>query len=89
MAADFPGWMILSEASERYGVSYGMLRKLVSDGIFTKGQFSTAPDRPPIYLRIEELDAWKRGGVNAVAPVRAAFEKTEAAMASHDVGGEA
>lgn len=88
MAAEFPGWMIMSEASERYGVSYMTLRKMVRDEVFTKGQFSTAASQPPVYLRIVELDAWKRGGIAAVAPLKAAFERSEAALASNDLGGE-
>jgi len=88
MATEFPGWLTPTEATERYGISYMMIRRFVSAGVFTRGQFSNAESRPPIYLRIEELDAWKRGGVAAVAPIKAAFERAEAALASHDLGGE-
>lgn len=81
MPAEFPGWVSAPEAVERYGIGYVMLRQLVSDGTFTRGRFSSAQQRPPIYLRIDELDAWKRGGVDAVRELRSAREKPEAVLA--------
>jgi hypothetical protein len=66
MAGDFPGWIAAPDAVRRHGISYTMLRKLVRDGVFTRGQFSAAKERPPIYVRVAELRAWKRGGVAAV-----------------------
>lgn len=74
MSAEFPGWLTPAEATERYGISYTMIRKLLAEEVLTRGQFSTASERPPIYLRVEELDAWKRGGVPAIAPVKARYE---------------
>jgi hypothetical protein len=52
-------------------MSYGRLCELVAEGVFTRGKFSLAKQRPPIYLRVEELNAWNRGGVDAVRRVRA------------------
>lgn len=90
MEPDFPKWLSATEAVERYGIEYQMLRKLVHSGVFTRGQFSAAKSRPPIYLRVAELDAWKKGGVAAVAPLKAAFEATsrELAAAHPEHGGE-
>lgn len=91
MTTQFPGWIAASDAVEKYGISYTLLRKLVSDGVLTRGVFSTAKERPPIYLRTTELDAWKSGGVGAVAPVRSAFEASQrevAAVHTAVVGGE-
>jgi hypothetical protein len=73
MPVESPGWLPASEAVREYGLSYNLLRKLVADGVFTRGVFGAAKERPPIYVRRAELDAYKAGGVNAVAPVRAAF----------------
>lgn len=87
MAAEFPGWVSAPEAVERYGIAYVLLRNLVANGVFTRGRFSLAEKRPPIYLRIDELDAWKRGGIDAVRELRAAPQKPEPAH-SPDLGGE-
>lgn len=73
MAVEIPGWLTAQDASERYGIPYQSLRKLVADGVFTRGNFSGAKERPPIYLRVEELDAWKRGGVTAAKRLRDAW----------------
>ncbi len=72
MAAEFPGWLSAPEAVERYGIAYVMLRRLVADGVFTRGRFSTAKKKPPIYVRVAELDAWKSGGIPAVSKARKA-----------------
>lgn len=91
MAVDFPGWIAATEAAEKFGVTYNWLRQLVKDGVFTRGQFSSAKERPPIYLRLAELRAFKRGGIAAVAPVKTAYEAAQAepvAVPSHELGGE-
>jgi len=89
-AEKFPGWLSISEAAKKYRADYNALRRMVKDGVFTRGQFSSAKGRPPIYLRVDELDAWKRGGVAAVASVKAAYERSQQQLvaAQHDLGGE-
>jgi hypothetical protein len=72
MRAAYPGWLSAPEAARRYGIEYQALRRLVATGVFTRGRFSAAAVRPPIYLRKTELDAYKRGGVDAVAAARSA-----------------
>lgn len=74
MAVDFPGWITALDAAEKFGVNYSLLRQLVKDDVFTRGKFSTASQRPPIYLRVDQLRAYKRGGIAAVVPVKAAYE---------------
>jgi hypothetical protein len=69
-ATRFPGWLSLPDAAMKYRVRYETLRRLARDGVFTVGNFSAAKKRPPVYLRVDELDAWKRGGVPAVERVR-------------------
>jgi hypothetical protein len=75
MRSAHPGWLSAPEAARRYGIDYQALRRLVATGVFTRGRFSAALRRPPIYLRKTELDAFKRGGVDAVAAARAAREE--------------
>lgn len=82
---DRPGWISLADAVNRYGVAYNSLRKLVAADVFTRGKFSMAELRPPIYLRVEELDAWKAGGVLAVAPVKAAYEAAQKSLSAAGV----
>lgn len=84
MAVKYPGWISALDAAQKYGIRYNALRQLVRDGVFTRGQFSTAKERPPIYLRTAELDAWKKGGLDAVAPVKAAFEASQTNPAPED-----
>lgn len=73
MPVESPDWLTAADAVREFGLSYNLLRKLVADGVFTRGVFGVAKDRPPIYVRRVELAAWKAGGVNAVAPIREAF----------------
>lgn len=73
MRRNFPGWLHLPVAAKRYKLKYETLRRMVKEDIFTRGRFtSTSAATPPIFLKIEELDAWKRGGVDAVKAVREA-----------------
>ena len=72
--AKIPGWLSLPDAAQRYRMRYETLRRLAHDGVFTVGKFSAAKKRPPMFLRVDELEAWKRGGVGAVAPLKAAYE---------------
>lgn len=74
MAPDPNEWLPALEAAEKYGFAYNSLRALVQAGVFTRGQFSAAEKRPPIYVRVCELEAWKKGGVPAVLPLKAAYE---------------
>lgn len=75
--AKFPGWLSLPDAAQRYRVRYETLRRLARDGVFTVGKFSAAEKRPPVFLRVNELDAWKRGGVEAVSEIRTAAKPKE------------
>jgi hypothetical protein len=70
MASRFPGWLSAREVTQKYGLTYDQLRFLLRKGVFTRGVFSPAKERPPIYVRAEELRAWKRGGIEAVQKVR-------------------
>lgn len=89
MAKEFPGWLPIAVAAERYDLHYEALRRLVNQGIFTRGRFTSRKEQAPIYLRIEELDAWKRGGVNAVAAVKLKLDpNSDVPVPSHDPGGE-
>lgn len=70
---EFPGWLKIADAAERYGLKYETLRRLVKDDVFTRGRFTSASaDTPPIYVKIAELDAWRSGGVDAVKSLREA-----------------
>ena len=69
---EIPGWLPISAACAQYGHDYEFLRRLVKEGIFTRGRFTSAKETAPIYLRVDELDAWKAGGVEEVERVRAA-----------------
>ncbi len=94
MAAESCEWLTAAEASARYGIPYPSLRKLVADGVFTRGQFGTATRRPPIFLRVVELDAWKSGGVAAARRLKDAWAVASVASFAapapvHDLGGEA
>lgn len=66
-------WLSATEAAEKYELSAKLLRRLVRKGVFTRGNFGAAVVRPPIYLRVAELDAYRSGGVTAVAPVKNAY----------------
>lgn len=71
VALEFPGWMRLRDAAIAYGLKYETLRRLVKDGVFTRGRFtSQSADTPPVFVKIAELDAWKSGGVDAVIALR-------------------
>lgn len=69
-ATKFPGWLSLPDAAVKYRVRYETLRKLAKTGLFTVGKFSTAAKRPPVFLRVRELEAWRAGGVEAVQQAR-------------------
>lgn len=70
------GWLHISEACERYGHDYPDLRRLVTEQkVFTRGRFTSMKPTAPIYLRVDELEAFKRGGVGAVRDLQAAAEK--------------
>lgn len=73
-AMSHPGWVSLPEAAERvcgkrYGSGHEQLRRLVAVGVFTRGRFSDS-DRGRIFLKSDELEAWIRGGVEAVKDVQ-------------------
>jgi hypothetical protein len=77
MAAEFPGWMTAYQAAKHLGMDYATVRTLANAGVFTKGQFSASEKRPPIYLRVVELDAFRSGGVPAVVPLKAEYARTQ------------
>lgn len=87
MAREFPGWLHIGVAAGRYRADYELLRRMVADGVFTRGRFTSAKEQAPIYLRVDELDAWQRGGVDAVRALREAPDP-ESVLAP-DLGGEA
>ncbi|HYH65061.1 MAG TPA: hypothetical protein VD866_10235 [Urbifossiella sp.] len=60
----------LRKGAKRIGESYESLRRLARAGVFTRGRFSVATKRPPVYLRTDELDAWRRGGLDEVRRVQ-------------------
>lgn len=70
-------WLPMSAAVARYGISYWVLHRLVRGGVFTRGIFSAAEKRPPIFLNVKELDAWKAGGIEAVRKVQARARKAK------------
>jgi hypothetical protein len=53
-----------------------VLYRLVEGGVLTRGSFSPAVKQPPIFLAAKELDAFKRGGVDAVRRVKARATRT-------------
>jgi hypothetical protein len=69
----------------RLRVRYEALRRLVRAGVFTVGRFSTATKKPPVFLRVKELEAWKRGGVEAVGRLRRE-EATAEVVPAHEYG---
>lgn len=70
MALEVPGWLVMTAAAREYGVEYQALRRLVVAGVFTVGRFTVATKKPPIYLKVSELDAWQRDGIDGVKVVR-------------------
>src|SRR5262245_49767138 len=97
MPREIPGWLPIAEAAERYGIAYEPLRRMANEGFFTRGRFTSDKPGAPIYLRIDELDAWKSEGVDGVRRVQAANKaaseqdaaKTELAAAHAPDLGEA
>ena len=78
MAADDDKWLPLASAAERAGLPYETLRRLAKTGVFTRKALSKAEKRPPVFLHADELDAWKRGGVEALRKVQDARGKRPA-----------
>jgi len=88
-ALEFPGWLKLGDAAKEYGLKYETLRRLVKNNTFSRGNFTNPDaDTPPIYVRIAELEAWKRGGVDAVQRLREHESKQPFPFATHEMGGE-
>lgn len=83
MALEIPGWLPLAAAAERLGVDYESARVMVHEGVFTRGRFTSEKRGAPIYLRIEELDAWRVGGVDAVRRVQEAHKADAAKLPGH------
>jgi hypothetical protein len=69
MAESHPGWLKIAAAARRYGIPYRRLWVMVGDDVFTRGRFSNA-EQPHIWLRVDELNAFKAGGVDAVRELR-------------------
>ncbi|HYH69414.1 MAG TPA: hypothetical protein VD866_32265 [Urbifossiella sp.] len=63
MASTDPNWLPLAAAAERIGKPYETVRRLAKEGVFTKGTFGGGAKRPHVSLRVDELDAYKRGGI--------------------------
>lgn len=82
MVKEFPGWLALPDAAKLCGLTYESLRRLVKDGVFTRGRFTSAvAAKTPIYLKVSELETFKAGGVDAVLAMR------EPVVPTHDIGG--
>lgn len=71
MSRNRADYVPLRKGAKRIGESYESLRRLARAGVFTRGCFSVATKRPPVYLRIDELDAYRLGGIEAVRRVQA------------------
>jgi hypothetical protein len=65
----------LQRAVLDYGLSRWKLYRLVDAGVLTRGRWSPAAKQPPIHLSVKELDAYARGGVDAVERVKARAKK--------------
>jgi hypothetical protein len=90
MAQKFKGWLHIPLACKRYGTDYNTLRKMVRAGVFTRGRFTSEAANAPVYVRIDEMNAWKKGGIDAVRRLqaqRAAREELEA-LTAPVLGGE-
>jgi hypothetical protein len=61
----------LHASAERVGIPYETIRQLAKAGVFTVTTFSAGKTRPPIFLSVAELDAWKRGGLQALRELQA------------------
>jgi hypothetical protein len=82
MPSTKPGWLTPAEALKRYGkhgLNYIAIRRFVKQNQFSTCNFGPAQKRPRIHLRVKELEAWKTGGIEAVAPVKAAYEASRTA----------
>jgi hypothetical protein len=83
MAVEAPNVLPLTVAAERYGIAYPTLRELVNAGVFTRHVFEEqGREKPPIFVAVAELEAWKAGGAEAVVKLRTA------PAVEHDLGGE-
>lgn len=78
MAGHDANWLPLRAAAERIGAHYEVVRRLAKIGVFTRAAFSAATKKPPIFLDIRELDAWKAGGIDAVRKLQDRREKRTA-----------
>lgn len=86
MAREFPGWIAISAAADKYAVDYEILRRLVRDEVLTRGRFTSDAPGAPIFLRVEELDAFKIGGVEAARKAKAAHEAEIEELHAPDLG---
>ena len=71
-----PNMLPLGVAAERYGISYPTLRELVNAGVFTRHVFDKGAKKPPIFVLVSELEAWKAGGVDAVQAMKRGKKKS-------------
>jgi hypothetical protein len=81
MTRTIPGWLLIRVAAERYGYTYWKLRNLVVAGVLTRGDF-TGDKTAPIFLRVEELEAYKKGGASAAMNIKEKFEASQTRTAT-------
>lgn len=77
-----PGWLPIAAAAERAGTSVYTIRKMVADEILTRGRFTSVAPGAPIYIRIDELDAWKIDGLEGVRRVQEANRAAKSELAA-------
>lgn len=66
MADASPNWLPLAAAAERIGKHYETVRQLAKAGVFTVATFGRGTKRPHVSLRVDELDAYKAGGIEGL-----------------------
>lgn len=64
--SDAPNVIPLAVAADRYQIDYSQLRALVNAGVFTKHVFEGERKRPPIFVFVAEIEAFKRAGLDGV-----------------------
>jgi hypothetical protein len=65
------GWDPLNEVAETIGLHVVALRKLLANGVFTPLR-RTPGKNSKLYLLRTEVDAYLKGGIDAVASLKAA-----------------
>lgn len=80
MSTSYPGWMTLAETARYLRISHADAYTLAASGAFSFGNLTGEPDAP-VALRTVELDAYRKGGIVAVLPLKAAFARAERELA--------